>query len=431
MIRLVISLVAVLSLTACLRPRDNPFDPRVSNFRGETENHAPVISSFTCDPTVTDPGDTTTLTVTASDPDGDELSYAYTFTEGDGSIAGSGREVTATVNQLGTNVVQVTVSDGNGGEAERLLDLSVNGVPWYDSAWSYRREVTVSDAAAAYQTKVTVSLSADAADDVDCGGHCNDDFSDLRFVTQDGTALPYWIEEHTAGDDCTVWVKNTPGDATLFLYYGNAGAGDIGDPESTFIYYTDFSSDPGIVRPGGDGGAFYFGNFSHTGGFYLQADMELYWVSAGEFSVDTHYQLSGDSRSYALRWMEITALTGEYSDLPAAQVDTFFQISANTRYKVQTKYIPGVSHEMYFDGVIKDTASSPDNYSDFDEFRLGIPDWISVEPDVSWDSVNNRIDIQEVRTDTGKGMRLYIREIFLGKYSSPEPSFAFGAEEME
>jgi len=77
-----------LCLCGCLRDRLNPYDPLGGNYQGV--NQAPVISSFACDPTVTNPGDTTTLTVSASDADGDDLSYAYTFTEGDGSIAGKG-----------------------------------------------------------------------------------------------------------------------------------------------------------------------------------------------------------------------------------------------------------------------------------------------------------------------------------------------------
>ena len=314
----------------CLRDRLNPYDPLSGNYQGP--NHAPVIYAFTCDPAVTAPGDTTTLTVTATDGDeNDRLSYAYTFTEGDGSIAGTGKEVTATIDTVGSHVVKVTVTDGNGGKATKTLDLSldniaptisgfvnapavsspgdttvltvtasdadgdslsyayaftqgtgtisgsgssvtatVNGVgtntvtvtvsdghngeatmtldlittqSWFDVDWTYRKKLHVSNPVSDYQMEITVH-HADGFDDpangrIDCEGHGNADFSDLRFVgTDDTTVYDYYIERKTDGDQAVVWVE-TAGDTEFYLYYGNGSAGSQSNGPDTFPDYFD------------------------------------------------------------------------------------------------------------------------------------------------------------------------------------------------
>ena len=140
--------------------------------------------------------------------------------------------------------------------------------PWYNNDWSYRKEITVSDNLDDYQTKITVSQSDDASDDVDCEGHCNNDFSDLRFACEDGTVVPYFIDEKTDGDDCTVWILNKYNDSTLYMYYGNVDASDASDGSTTFPNWyldwtSDYSSDYDDYQR--DGGVDDFGHYHKTG----------------------------------------------------------------------------------------------------------------------------------------------------------------------
>ena len=111
--------------------------------------------------------------------------------------------------------------------------------PWYDSGWDYRKEITVSNKIDNYKTLITVNKSSGG--DVDCEGHCNNDFSDIRFADAEGNLVPYWIESYTSGSTAEIWVNNTYNDETLYLYYGNSGASSASDGKETFEIFDDFS----------------------------------------------------------------------------------------------------------------------------------------------------------------------------------------------
>jgi len=65
-------------------------------------------------------------------------------------------------------------------------------------------------------------------------------------------ALSYWIENYTA-DNMTVWVKravaSSAADNAIFVYYGNASAGNQSSGDNTFVYWKDsgFTTDWTIV----------------------------------------------------------------------------------------------------------------------------------------------------------------------------------------
>jgi len=118
--------------------------------------------------------------------------------------------------------------------------------PSWLTNWSYRKQVTVSNASADYQTKVLVGESSGATgEEVDCNSHVKTDFSDLRFTSSDGeTLLDYWIESITGTTPnqlATIWVQNnaTP-DTTLYMYYGKADATAVSSGTNTFIVFDDF-----------------------------------------------------------------------------------------------------------------------------------------------------------------------------------------------
>jgi hypothetical protein len=116
--------------------------------------------------------------------------------------------------------------------------------PWL-SGWSYRKQVTVTNASADYQTEILVGESSGASGyDVHCNGHVKSDFSDLRFTGSDGvTLLSYWIESITGTSPnqlATVWVKNDAiPSTTCYMYYGNSQATSASSVNSTFIRIID------------------------------------------------------------------------------------------------------------------------------------------------------------------------------------------------
>ena len=86
-----------------------------------------------------------------------------------------------------------------------------------------------------YQVKVTVPYDSDM----------KSDFSDLRFTSSDGsTLLNHWIESYTASTSAVVWIKVpsiSPGENTIYAYYGKADATSASDGTNVFAFFDDFS----------------------------------------------------------------------------------------------------------------------------------------------------------------------------------------------
>jgi K319-like protein/Big-like domain-containing protein len=98
-------------------------------------NREPTIASVKATPDTLDEGKSTSLAVKAGDDDGDALTYSWTQTpatpEGRFSTGtGANRTWTApSVTGDMTFTLQVTVSDGKGGEAHSSVEVSVKNVP--------------------------------------------------------------------------------------------------------------------------------------------------------------------------------------------------------------------------------------------------------------------------------------------------------------
>jgi N-acetylneuraminic acid mutarotase len=123
-----------------------------------------------------------------------------------------------------------------------LVAADGSAVPWLDSAWSYRRAITIDNtqnpnSLTDYQVRVTVEYS----------DSMKSNFDDLRFTSGDGTTLiPFWVETYTPSASAIVWVK-VPSVAaqtvtTIYMYYGNPDADSASSGKSTFEFFDDFES---------------------------------------------------------------------------------------------------------------------------------------------------------------------------------------------
>lgn len=96
--------------------------------------------------------------------------------------------------------------------------------------------ITSNTAEIDYQIKLDVNFSSGM----------ETDFSDIRFTDSDETTeISFWIEEYTASDDATVWVKipSIPnGTKTIYMYYDDCDSSNISNANNTFIFYDDMSS---------------------------------------------------------------------------------------------------------------------------------------------------------------------------------------------
>ncbi|MDD4470420.1 MAG: DUF2341 domain-containing protein, partial [Methanoculleus sp.] len=110
---------------------------------------------------------------------------------------------------------------------------------WWSTAWAYREPVTITNPPSidGYPHREVVAFRPGYP-------HCpgmQSDFDDVRFVTDDGIILDYWKETYTASDSAVIWV-NLPADTTsIWMYYGNSIAADIGSRDNAYILYDDFN----------------------------------------------------------------------------------------------------------------------------------------------------------------------------------------------
>ncbi len=121
--------------------------------------------------------------------------------------------------------------------------LLMQAASWFDPAWTYRRPVVISNTGLArtdYQVLVTLDSTFAFA-------HAASDGSDIRIATEDGTALPFWMETWQPGTTLArIWVRvgsiPTAG-TTIYLYYGNPAASSASSGTATFEFFdTDWTS---------------------------------------------------------------------------------------------------------------------------------------------------------------------------------------------
>lgn len=126
---------------------------------------------------------------------------------------------------------------------------------WYASGWGWRKKWThagtAAGALAGYQVRLHIYLGpgTDVPGTAYLNGHVQNNFNDLRFYSNAGVALPYWIDTYgyTAEESCYVIVKldsvpASPGTADFWMYYGNSSAAAGASAAATFEAFDDFES---------------------------------------------------------------------------------------------------------------------------------------------------------------------------------------------
>jgi len=111
--------------------------------------------------------------------------------------------------------------------------------------WLYKKKLTFTCGTQLrdYQVKLNVIRS----EGTDVSGtiylpECKADFADIRFTDNFGSLIPYWIESVT-GTTAVVWVKANFFSVTdIYMYYGNASAVSMSNPDTTMELYDNFTS---------------------------------------------------------------------------------------------------------------------------------------------------------------------------------------------
>jgi hypothetical protein len=118
---------------------------------------------------------------------------------------------------------------------------------WWDDEWSYRKRIIIinldGDELRNYQVLINVTYEAS----MQAG------FEDIRFTHRQGSnenEIPFFIQEKQDGKYAFIWLKipeikahacYNEGNTSYFMYYGNARARGVSNPEETFEFYSDYS----------------------------------------------------------------------------------------------------------------------------------------------------------------------------------------------
>jgi alpha-tubulin suppressor-like RCC1 family protein len=292
---------------------------------------------------------------------------------------------------------------------------------WWDSNWPYRTPITITEKSGNTSTDYQVRV------DVPYDSNMQSDFDDLRFVSKDGTTkLSYWLDSFVAGSSAKVWVKvpSIPagGTETIYMYYGNPGAGSDshGSGSATIVN--------GRLRCDSPAGNYNLGavrtkNYVAAGNICLEIKWWLVIWQVCPTTVDNIHAdvyLQADNNSIVMkRWRDhycdpdpwrhnddLRAFLyingssqGEYYAEFGEPFDTLNY--PNGRYKI-IRY--GTNVLTYYD----DTLLGSWTNGFLDNCRLGIDAW------GSFDFPPKRVDYDDV---------------FIRKYASPEPVIRLYAKE--
>lgn len=165
-------------------------------------------------------------------------------------------------------------------------------VDWYDSQWTKRRTITITNPNTStltnYQVKITVPYDTSM----------RSDFGDIRFTNSSGTLLSYWLEKRINSTSATFWVEvsSIPASSStaVYMYYGNASVTTTSDGKDTFLFFDSFSGVATTSQAGkfvyesttnknvhAHQGVGYDGTYFYTTGIDSQGDYTLYkWDSS-------------------------------------------------------------------------------------------------------------------------------------------------------
>ena len=191
-----------------------------------------------------------TLTLTCSDANGcSQMKFSNDDVDYSTAETYSATKTWTLSSGNGTKTVYVKFKDSAGNWSGAYSDTIECNRVWL-SGWSYRKSITLSRASGAvsnYQMKLLVGETSGATgENVDCGGHIQSDFDDLRFTNSNGDLLDYWIESITGTTPnqlTTVWIKFDSigtGTTTFYMFYGKADASSVSNGANTFIVFDNF-----------------------------------------------------------------------------------------------------------------------------------------------------------------------------------------------
>jgi hypothetical protein len=119
---------------------------------------------------------------------------------------------------------------------------------WLDPSWQHRKPITIDNTQNSNTlTNYQVSVTLDTQSLISAGkmqAYCND----TRFTDSDGsTQLSYWLESGCNTTSTKIWVKvpsiSASATKTIYVYYGNPSATSQSNGSTTFDFFSTFGSE--------------------------------------------------------------------------------------------------------------------------------------------------------------------------------------------
>ncbi|MHC4360419.1 MAG: hypothetical protein ACYSTN_06455 [Planctomycetota bacterium] len=311
-----------------------------------------------------------------------------------------------------------------------LASTSLADTPWWDSSWSHRRQLVITNTVGTtldnYSIKITLdtaSLISQSKMQSDCG--------DIRII-ENSAEINYGIKNPNSVNTEIYFIANDliVGDNNdIYIYYGNADANDgfvENWKDAFYIWYDDFDSDRGWDNiPGND--------------------------RPGSVTVDT-----------ANSWLY--AAYGSYTDYQIGPTDgSSFPMNGRVGFKAETR-IMAENDNLCQIAVVLQNSSFTGGVPIID-FRVGHNDYIilwdsfvpkTLDDDVWYEAtaVYNRLtgdwygefandgvvsgtrtaqpddDFSTIMFDICNGINMYLDYLYLRYFIEPEPSYSLGTEEI-
>ncbi len=283
------------------------------------------------------------------------------------------------------------------------------------TGWNYRKPVTISNSGstlADYQILITIDTST-----LVTAGKLLSSCNDIRFSSSDGsTLLNYWIESGCNTTSTKIWIKVpsiATGSNTIYLYYNNLSATSSSSGTSTFDFFDDFSGDLSkwtVSQSSAGNVQIISGEVSITGN--------------NNWNVNGITSINNISRPSVIEWKSRTSTT---------TLNTFEGYSTQP-----LSYTSGLQFHRHTDGNIYRSldgsyaawygwSSSQTTQKIILKPTQGYTifwDGIQKEDNSSWATNNDKIAFQIFHT----GAYLYVDDVIVRKYVSPEPTTCIGEE---
>ena len=315
---------------------------------------------------------------------------------------------------------------------------------WYDASWGYRKPITITNNTNSVLANFQVAIPAIYV------ASMNANFSDVRFTDSNGTTLlSNWTEVVNNSVSSTLWVKvpSIPTDsvATIYMYYGNAGATTTSDIDTTFLFGDDFPGDSlntstkWSVKIGGfGGGATVSGGIMSLTTYVNGIDSKTYTLPGS-----TILEASVKIGNSATLGRALGAVTDNVANKP--NVPSFFLPNEAAGIELSTAIAPPRIVAYSQGDQSSDSASIviPPDYSAYHRYVIKYVE--SSQADYYYDSTSGTINTVGVippasrelhpafqfnQANSGGDQGIFVDWMFVREYAATDPSVFIGAEEV-